>query len=100
MQEFFGQAGVLVVLGALHAQISVYLCAGDWLQWRRTASVQYDTREMACPPDKDVERLHCYPASRTSHHLPAYRGAIAITCAQHILKAVLVALAGIAIQGL
>ena len=48
-------------------------------------------------PEK-LERLHCYAASRTSHHLPAYRCAFAITCAQHTLKAVLVAFAGMLIQ--
>ena len=47
---------------------------------------------------KDVERLHCYAASRASHHYPAYRCAIAITCAQDILKSLLQSSAGMANQ--
>lgn len=37
-------------MGALHARTSVYLRAGHWLRWRRTAYVQFDTREVACSP--------------------------------------------------
>ena len=55
--------------------------------------MQFDTGRWPAHLE-DLERLHCHATSGTSHHLPAYRCAIAITCAQDILKAVLVALAG------
>ena len=63
---------------------------------RRTAHL-FDTMEVACHLE-DIKRLHCYAASGNSHHPPAYCCAIAIACAQDILIALLVALAGMAIQ--
>ena len=57
-------------------------------QWRWPAQLE------------DIKRLHCYAASGTFHHPPAYCCAIAVACAQDNLIALLVALADMANQGL